>query len=83
MSLNKIRMASAAVRLVLAVAPTPPSPSEGMLGSNLDELNDYTGAAPLNDLMKQTRHWITGVDGGDFSTGEEGTLVLDAQGYVH
>lgn len=61
------------------------------LGTNLNEVNDYSPQLPFRDLFLFSREWITqcrvGVDpgcvnGNAFDTGEGGSLDLDENGWV-
>ena len=63
----------------------PPSPavpgSAADVGTNLDALVDFSPQYPFVDAFKQSRDWITQNET-TFDTGEEATLVLDADGWV-
>jgi len=61
------------------------------LGTNLNEVNDYSPELPFRDMFLYSREWITqcraGVDpgctnGNAFDTGEANLLDLDANGWV-
>ena len=61
------------------------------LGTNLNEVNDYSPQLPFRDLFLFSREWITqcrvGIDpgcviGNAFDTGEGGSLDLDDNGWV-
>jgi hypothetical protein len=61
------------------------------LGTNLEAVTDYSPQTPFTDLFLSSREWFTqcqvGVDPGcsssnSWDTGEAGSLVLDANGWV-
>ena len=51
------------------------------LGTNLNEVNDYSPEVPFLDVFKMARDWYTSAPG-TFDTGEASRLDRDAQGWI-
>lgn len=80
-----------AVNLMVATSIFAQDFSAYKLGTNLDEVNDYSPQLPFKDIFRYSREWFTqcrpGSDpgcsfGNAFDTGEAAFIDLDANGWV-
>ena len=68
--------------VLLALFPqTTLAQSKLRLGTNLNEVNDYSPEVPFLDVFKMSRDWYTSAPG-TFDTGEAARLDRDAQGWI-
>lgn len=63
-----------------AASPTKPGKSRGALGTNLDQLADWSPEQPLVDIFKTSRAWISGAESGEWQDGR--SVSVDADGWV-